>query len=153
MSTYEQFKQALFKACPEVEKSVMRLDFGCYILCDIKEQGYSESVQIYNDDFVLFSDYEFYFDDIIKNGWRSDKKDDKNTVYFSIIGRSINLEDVLMAIEKSAFDSKMLYAGGGTIQYRVQIRAKKITAMDIWSYGLPADAQSDETLKAIIKML
>lgn len=136
MTIYEQFRQALFKASPELEKEIKELKFGC--LTQTKSGNNVLRGMIVGEN----SDGSF------ETQWGSFTEESLNV---EIIGRDITLEDVLSILEGNEQLGDYHIGDGYFTMYKFDTENNEIIFN--WKLGKPAHEQSEETLKSLIKLL
>jgi len=144
-------KTILDNTSEEHRKEILELKFGCKVKVNKSDVIYSIITMV---SWQELSEYgKINTIDLVNDNdifWCNSKYDKQDIT--EIIGRDLTLEDILLAIQRSHFSPNTLYAGGGTIDYRTQVEAKKIQAMRMWKPTLPSHLQEEETLLSIIKL-
>lgn len=136
MTTYEKFKQALFKASPELEKDIKELKFGC--LVKTKCCGKELEGKIYR----ITADGKF------ETKWGFFREESLNV---EIIGRDITLEDVFISLEDNEKIGDYMIENGYFVIYKFETENGDI--LFSWKLGKSAEEQSSETLISLIKLL
>jgi hypothetical protein len=138
--TYNQFKELLFKASPEVKEDVMELEFGQYITGN----GY------HNARIIIF--HQKIADGFIATVSKGNYVIDENIIFknedIRIIGRDITLEDLLRAFESKYRTAYEIIKGR-----KEEATLLWMNIFNIWQLGKPAHLQSEETIQSIINLL
>ena len=154
MTVYEQLKQTLLKATSkEHREEIMELKFGCEVKA--KNPNLINDVHIYCG-LDLYRDGNYIamlYDGACVSMCLVDTTKEKHGI--EILGRPINLEDVLIALpDKYSHGVKCYKPFGLTIGEQILfIDSKDGKTTAKWTLGQPAHLQSDETLIAITNLL
>jgi len=132
MNKYEQLKQKIIEAVPEI----LELKFGCEVQNE-KTKVIGQIVDYIDGQWIMYhrgsgkAPNLYYFNN-----------DDKNN---KIIGRHIRLEDILLAIQKQEKDNKNKWTNKSQIGLLEESIKLLFTDKIKWDLTKDLDNQSDET--------
>ncbi len=132
MNKLEKIKEVIIKANP----SIMELKFGCEVLLDDKEKC---TIGFWNP---------------VYSGWSSDIGDEiEKEEIKQILGRPIQLADVLMAIEKKCKNELYHIGTDGVIGVPLPINPMTTFVECVWDLSKNLDNQKPEVIDLLFELL
>jgi hypothetical protein len=143
--TYNQFKDLLFLASPEVKEDVMRLEIGADY---IGKNGDKYKCVVNKGNFVWGRLYRY--GELRKTIYKDEIK-----YPFEIIGRDLTLEDVLIFVgeknrelDKKLVSFRFYYTDKICLQFEQEGKLKAV-----WELNQPAHLQEESTIQGLIYLL